>query len=375
MDTKSSKSKTPGGLSSLIGRLFPQKRQKQSSSCSFNVQQEKEEAYEAVERGTLQVPLDKIVGSVGRYHDFDNQFRTIKPSQDQRFQHIRQAMSHGKNLPPIALYQIKEDYFILDGHHRFKAATELGHSEIKARIVELLPSKDTLENSLYREKTAFRDKAGLTDSIDLTEPGLSKHLDWQIKEHLTYLRREKKREITYKQAAADWYRTIYLPLVTLIKNSGLVKSFPRRTTDDLYLYVSVHQWEKGKKRKYGLGIDKLIPTDMEDFRQKMADHKEQEYPEMKREITVFILLNIDGKYEQIIFDKLLALEEVREVHSVHGSIDMIAKVTLMRDLLSSDAELLSQFTVSTIRQWKGVISTQTLIPGVSKIKRDDHCLI
>lgn len=375
MATKSSNSKSKASPLSTFWQLISGKKKQDNSACSFNVQQEKEKAYEAVERGTLLVPLQRIVGSVGRYHDFDNQFKTHKPTGDERFQHIRKAMIQGKNLPPIALYQIKEDFFILDGHHRFKAARELGHTTIKARIVELLPSRDTLENSLYREKTTFRDNAGLTDAIDLTEPGLSIHLDWQIKEHQKHLKVEKDQRVSYKQAASDWYRTIYLPLATLIKNSGLVNSFPKRTVDDLYLYVSVHQWEKGKKRKYGIGIDKLIPTDMEAFRQKMADHTEQEYPEMKREITVFILLNIEGKYEQNIFDKLIALEEVREVHSVHGSIDMIAKVTLMRDLLSSDAELLSQFTVSTIRQWKGVISTQTLIPGVSKVKTEDRCLI
>ncbi len=154
-----------------------------------------------------------------------------------------------------------------------------------------------------------------------------------------------------------------------------MQSFPGRTVDDLYLYISVHQWEKGKKRKYGIGVDQLIPRDMEAFRRQMAQYKEQNYPEMRHEMTVFILLNVDGRYEQRIFDKLLALDEVREVHSVHGSIDIIIKVTLVRDLLSSDAELLSQFILSTIRKWTGVISTQTLIPGVSKIKDDDHCLI
>jgi DNA-binding Lrp family transcriptional regulator len=196
-----------------------------------------------------------------------------------------------------------------------------------------------------------------------------------VREHRKFLVNQKKQDITFKQAAADWYRTIYRPLATLIDNSKLVKSFPGRTVDDLYLYISVHQWEIGSKRTYGIGVDKLIPTDMEAFRQKMAEHKEQEYPEMKREITVFILLNVDGKYEQQIFDKLLALEEVREVHTVHGSIDMIAKITLMRDLLSSDAEILSQFIQYTIRQWKGVISTQTLIPGMSRTKNQDRCYI
>ncbi len=348
---------------------------KDDNPCNFNTRQEKEEAYEAIERGTVQVPLDKIVGSVGRYHDFDHQFKTHSKNQDERLKGIRAAMVRGKTMPPIALYQIKEDFFILDGHHRFQASLELGHTHIRSKIVELLPSKNTLENKLYIEKIGFRDEAGLDNAINLTELGHTKHLTWQVEEHKNFLSREQKEEITYKQAASDWYNTIYRPLVTLIENSRLVQSFPGRTVDDLYLYISVHQWEKGKKRKYGIGVDKLIPTDMEDFREKMAERNEQEYPEMKREITVFILLNVEGKYEQQIFDKLLNLSEVREVHSVHGSIDMIAKITLLRDLLSSDAELISEFITTTIRQWKGVVSTQTLLPGVSRIKEDDRCYL
>jgi hypothetical protein len=352
-----------------------EKNDEADQASSFTSRQEQEEAYEAIERGTLMVPLEKIVGSVGRYHDFDHQFSAGSSAADERLTGIVAAMKEGKTMPPISLYQIKEDYFILDGHHRFRAARELGRSHIRSRIVELLPSKDTLENNLYIERIGFRDKAGLTDSLDLTELGQTGHLEWQVEEHRRHLRREKKEEVTFKQAAVDWYRTIYRPLATIIANSGLVKSFPGRTVDDLYLYISVHQWEEGKKRKYGIGVDRLIPKDMEEFRQQMAEHKEQEYPEMKREITVFILFNVDGKYEQQIFDKLLALDEVTEVHTVHGSIDMIAKITLMRDLLSSDAELLSQFILSTIRQWKGVLSTQTLIPGMSRVKDRDRCLL
>ena len=347
----------------------------ESNPSCFNTRQEEEEAYEAIERGTLMVPLEKIVGSVGRYHDFDNQFGSQSHTVDERLKAIIAAMKEGKNLPPISLYQIKDDYFILDGHHRFRAARELDRSHIRSRIVELLPSKNTLENKLYIERINFRDKAGLTDSIELTELGQTEHLEWQVDQHRRHLSREKGEEISFKEAAVDWYRTIYRPLATIVANSGLVKSFPGRTVDDLYLYISVHQWEHGQKRKYGIGVDKLIPKDMEAFRKKMAEHTEQEYPEMKREITVFILLNVDGKHEQQIFDKLLALKEVTEVHTIHGSIDMLAKVTLMRDILSSDAELLSQFILATIRQWKGVLSTQTLIPGMSRVKNKDRCLL
>lgn len=343
---------------------------KQDQLQSFGERQESEQAYDSVDRGTSMIPLDRIVGSVGRYRDFDSQFN---PKRDQttneRLRAIIKRMRTGKSLPPISVYQIKDDYFILDGHHRVTAAKELDHSHIRACILELLPTADTLENRLYVEKTEFRDEAGLHKTIDLTEVGQFKHLKRQIEEHRNALTAQQNQEVTYKQAASDWYRTIYRPLATLIENSGLVSSFKDRTIDDLYLYISVHQWEKGKTRKYGIGVDKLIPKDMEQFRAKMAEHKEQEYPEMRREITAFILLNVDGKYEQKIFDKLAELDEVREVHSVHGSIDIIIKVVLTRDLLSSDAELLTQFLFSTIRQWRGVRSTQTLLPGMAIVKK------
>lgn len=342
-----------------------------ATTSQFKLRQQQEKAFEAVERGICEVPLTRVIGSVGRYHDFDHQFKPKREEQDERLKGIKKAMAGGRSLPPIALYQIKEDYYILDGHHRFQAARDLGHSHLRAKIIELLPSKNSLENILYLEKTEFRDRAGLTATIDLTEAGQTGHLDWQIREHQKHLQLEKGQKITFRQAAADWYRTIYRPLHTIIAGSSLTASFPQRTVDDLYLYVSVQQWELGKKRKYGIDLDRLIPTDMEDFRSKMAEHKDQKYPEMKREISVFILLNIDGKYEQQILDRLAALDEVVEIHSVHGSIDLIIRVNLMRDLLSSDAEVLSQFTMTTIRQWKGVQKTQTLIPGMSKVRGAD----
>ncbi len=341
------------------------------SVSSFQKTQEEEQAYQSINRGISLVEMDKIAGSVGRYHDFDSCFclKNRHKTSTERTTRIRRAIQEGKPMDPISLYQIKDSYYILDGHHRYSVLKELGHKQIQAKILELLPSADTMENQLYLEKVHFRDRSGLTKLIELTEHGQFEHLNQQILRHLEYLTEEEKRDYSFKQAAADWYQTIYLPLYTLINNSGLVRSFPNRSVDDLYLYISVHQWKKKSKiRKYGIGIDKLIPRNMEQFRKKMAQHKKDAYPEMKQKITIFILLNVDGLQEERIFDKLSKMDEVKELHSVHGSIDMIVKATLMRDLLASDAEQVSQFVHGTIRRMKGVISTQTLIPGLSIVK-------
>jgi len=65
---------------------------------------------------------------------------------------------------------------------------------------------------------------------------------------------------------------------------------------------------------------------------------------------------------------LADLEEVREIHSVHGDADILVKIILTRDLVSSDAEIIGDFVHNQVRQIPGVISTRTLIPGFSKIK-------
>lgn len=346
-------------------------RQNGSAACLQNFAQvrEAEKAYKSVKRGVATISLDKICGSVGRYTDFDRQFRLAGSSKNERLQSLTVAMQRGKSIPPISLYQIKDNYYIVDGHHRVTVARNLHQSTIRANILELLPSEETAENRLYLEKIDFRDQIGINNNIDFTEPGQSEYLFQQVASHQQHLREGQQHgEVTLQEAGIDWYRSIYLPLKTLIQNSGLPRSFPDRTVDDLYLYISSHQWQKESKRAYGIGIDELIPRNMESFREKMAHKKIEEYPEMKRDITIFILINVDGTQERRILDKLFALPEVVELHSVHGSIDLVVKAVLSRDLLASDAEVISQFTHSSLRCIKGIKSTQTLIPGLSLVK-------
>ncbi len=334
---------------------------------SFTEDQKNEEAFDNIDRGIQCVELDRIVGSVGRYHDFDGKFQPREHLPTDRFDNIKKAMREGKRIPPVKLYQIKNEYFVLDGHHRIAAAKSLGRSDIDARIVEFIPSKETLENLLYQQRAEFSEATGLAHNITLTEVGQYDYLLKQIRLHKENMERAGE-PMTGKEAAADWHRTIYRPLMAIIRKGNLIKFFPDRTLDDLYVYVSSHQWEKGRKRQYGIGIDRLIPRDMEAFRKQLGEKRESQYPEMLREITMFILMNVKGKNERRIQDRLFSLEEVREIHSVHGTADILMKVVLTRDLLSSDAEVIAEFVNREVRQLSGVISTQTLIPGESMIK-------
>jgi len=335
---------------------------------SFAEDQKEEAAFESRERGRQLVPLDKIVGSVGRYKDFDSQFRPKQHLVSERYENIKQAYRAGHRMPPVKLYQIKDEYYVLDGNHRIAAAKELKHTDVEAQIIEFIPSKNTLENVLYTQRAEFKEKTGLPYEIILTEVGQYEYLLEQIGKHQAYLSRTGGGDVNFAAAAMDWYETIYRPLTAVIRGGGLLNLFPERTLDDLYAYISRHRWEIGGKRKYGIGIDRLIPNDMEAFREKMAHQQKDEYPEMLRHITAFVLLNVKAKNEKRVLEKLFALKEVREVHAIHGNVDVLAKIELTRDLLSSDAEIISDFVNDQMRQIPGVLSTQTLIPGHSMIK-------
>ena len=70
---------------------------------SFKEIQKNEAAYETRDRGIRSVPLARIVGSVGRYLDFDERFRIRSHVPVERLENIKNRMRSGKVLPPVKL--------------------------------------------------------------------------------------------------------------------------------------------------------------------------------------------------------------------------------------------------------------------------------
>jgi DNA-binding Lrp family transcriptional regulator len=350
-----------------LGRWGARPHKDPGGAC-FHDLQAQDGAFECRDRGLRTVPLDKIVGSVGRYQDFNERFHLISRAPSERLEQIKNAMRQGAVFPPVRLWQIRDVYYVEDGNHRVAAAKALGHDEILAHIVEFIPSGDNLRDALYRRRALFLDETGLHADITLTEPGQYERLLGQIQRHHEHLQRTERADLTFQEAAKDWYLHIYRPLTTLLSRAHLLREFPGRTTADLYAYVSVRLWEKGERRHYGIGLNEILPDDMEAFREKMKNADMDHYPEMQRTITAFVLMNVQAKKEGKIVERLFQLEEVHEVHSVFGDVDLLVKVQLRRDLLSSDAETISHFVHENIRQIPGVIATKTLIPGASRIK-------
>lgn len=203
-------------------------------------------------RGVQQVPLEKIVGSLNRYHQFDRAFLPLDDSSAERWQRVAHAFYREISLPPIVLYKVGEVYFVVDGHHRVSVARQQGLKTIEAEVrecqtrVNITPEITPEDLEIIHEKVHFLERTNLDRlrpeaKIKLTIPdGFSRMLE-HIAVHRYFMGIDFQRPISEEEAVTHWYDTVYLPVVQIIRESGILEEFPDRTEGDLYLWVMDHQ--------------------------------------------------------------------------------------------------------------------------------------
>ncbi|GAB4563506.1 MAG: hypothetical protein Kow0047_12410 [Anaerolineae bacterium] len=261
-------------LSSLTGRsqeLLP-----------FDEVQRILRAHQQLDRGTQMIPLDHIVGSVGRYRDFTRAFLPRTQSVRQRWLRIDAAMERLESLPPIEVYKVGDAYFVKDGNHRVSVARANGLKEIEAYVTEIpLPEgitvtpdmdlDDLIEQVEYRQ---FLEETGLhrvrpDADVRLTEPGRYPQLKEHIDVHRYYLGLERQAPVPYEEAVASWYDNVYMPLVQKIRDLEVMKEFPNRTEADLYLWIAHHREEL--RERYGLEAPPQPDIAVSDFADTHSD--------------------------------------------------------------------------------------------------------
>ena len=94
-------------------------------------------------RGTRVVEVDEIVGSVGRWKDFDRSFLPARASVGHKWKRIDRAFQRGEDLPPVELYEIGDSYFVVDGHHRVSVARYHDVPTVEAAVAEFHPERPT----------------------------------------------------------------------------------------------------------------------------------------------------------------------------------------------------------------------------------------
>ncbi|MFN8435854.1 MAG: universal stress protein [Anaerolineales bacterium] len=221
------------------------------------------------ERGLRNIPLDAIVGSVGRYTDFTRTFLPLQDSDRERWASVKAAMVSGMGLPPIEVYQVGDVYFVLDGNHRVSIARQEGLKSIEAYVTEFITDvkltpetklDDLIIKSEYIEFLEKTDLAQARPNVDLsvTIPGQYEKLLEQI-DVCKYM--DERQTLTLQDAAANWYDTLYIPLAEAIRDRELLQWFPGRTITDLYIWISENRAALEKELGWELRSD-VAATDL-----------------------------------------------------------------------------------------------------------------
>lgn len=208
----------------------------------------REESY----KGLQNVPLERIVGSVGRYRDFTGTFLPKNPRMRERWSRVYAQTHSLVGTPPIELYKVDDVYFVRDGNHRVSVARQMGQKTIEAHVTEL-PTRVDLEPGMTPQEleaaagyAMFLDATRLGNtrphhqSIKLSEPSRYTDLLGHVYLHQRAMEQMNQCPCTLEQAAADWYDNVYRPALTLIRKYDVLRHFPNRTEGDLYLWMVDH---------------------------------------------------------------------------------------------------------------------------------------
>ncbi|GHV96741.1 hypothetical protein AGMMS50293_30610 [Spirochaetia bacterium] len=216
-----------------------------------------------VYRGNQTVPIKLIVGSEGRYRDFNKFFLPRREHLRSRWERVDEAHLRDIILPPISLYEIGGVYFVRDGNHRVSVAKAQDVEFIDAEVtslateINITPSMTTdelrdalveYEKNIFYEKTKFGELTGC-GNLNFSAAGRYDVIYNHILVHKYFLNQDKEDEIPFSEAMVSWYNNVYSPVIAIIREQWLLANFPGRTEGDLYVWIIKH-WDFLKK-KYG----------------------------------------------------------------------------------------------------------------------------
>ncbi len=209
-------------------------------------------AIQQVHIGLREVPVSKIVGSVGRHRDFDRAFLPSKPDLGTRWKRIDQLMYKAEELPPVSLFKIGDAYFVNDGNHRVSVARQQGIETLDADVVELrsrvpIDSALTAEDLLHKlelrhllERLPF-DRVLPEIKVQFSDVADYRRLATFIESHGFRLSQLWRRYVSVEETLGDWYEYGYRPIAEMIREERILDAFPGRTEIDLYLWIVNHR--------------------------------------------------------------------------------------------------------------------------------------
>lgn len=194
------------------------------------------------------IDITKIVGTVDRCEMLTPTFLPKKGRErSARFRSVLRAMSEDVPLPPIEVYQLHRDYYVIDGHHRVAAALRLKRAYLDAVVHPVVLPDTTYENRLNNRRMLFARRTGL-QHVELSAPEEYARALGIIESYRSTLEGE---DLSYAEAARRWYERVYKPFTARIASSDLVDLGAGETPGDillgLYDYAAYETVRRGQE--------------------------------------------------------------------------------------------------------------------------------
>ena len=251
--------------------------------------------------GLQEVPINRIVGSLGRYRDFDREFLPKQSHTRDRWMNIDRARYEQVDLPPVELYKMGDIYFVKDGNHRVSVAREWEQEYIDAVVIEILipvpltPDMNEDDLALQKELAIFLEQTKL-DSFDPEVAIVCRNPEQYdiLRDHISFhqwlLGEQRKQEVDFPEAAVSWYTNVYKPLVAVIEEQEILIVFPKLSATDLYLWLVKYLWHLSvvyRDETSEQGVKE------EEAEEKAAEKLVEEYPRRSVEKLVKALKDAD----------------------------------------------------------------------------------
>ena len=207
--------------------------------------------------GLRVVPLDQIVGTIDRQHDFDRQFRPTSRRVRSRWEQIAAAMRRGEPMPPVDLLKVGEIYFVRDGHHRVSVASALGHRDIDAQVTEVITRVDAGTAMQFSDLPVKSHERVFFERVPLppdarAEIAVSDPWDYAVLaegvEAWGFRAMQEHGELLDRaQTAQLWLEHEYRPVVAMLREAGLIRDGTEteaymRVAAERYRLLRTHAW-------------------------------------------------------------------------------------------------------------------------------------
>lgn len=216
--------------------------------------------------GIREIPLDAIIGSVDRSHDFDRRFRPTSSRSKQRWQRIAKANLKGEAIPPIDVYRLGRYYFVKDGHHRVSVARAMGLAVIDAHVIEVhtfldpsgLESRADLERKHWRRLFLQRVPIRKPErgEVKVSDPAAYGTLAEMVEAWATRRMHAEHAYMEPREMAQRWFDEEFRVVRELVEEAGVRGA--DETDADAYIRVSGERYRLIREHNWDREILKLI---------------------------------------------------------------------------------------------------------------------